>query len=266
MLTGATAAMLLCSPLHLDAAELPEGWAASTTEDGREYYYNLETKESQFSLPEGAVESAKAKAKRISDQNNLNKVVPFDALPAVPVDRVSKYAVPELDPESGCGDSDYRSNSVECGMPAKNLVEDVVEKTGNSLPILGDISKEKQRSAKFAERDRMLQQAELKALEKTDIFKKLKAKTEDPELAAKRQKAIDEVTLKNDIGASRAPWSPPDRPPQDERISKEGRRTLREGIGDTLAGLNPFGGKKAAPKAAPVAAASVDLGDDDEEE
>lgn len=41
---------------------------ASTTEDGKEYYYNLETKESQFELPQGALESAKAKAKRISDQ------------------------------------------------------------------------------------------------------------------------------------------------------------------------------------------------------
>jgi len=50
------------------AVELPAGWAASTTEDGREYYYNIETKASQFQLPEGAIETAKAKAKRINDQ------------------------------------------------------------------------------------------------------------------------------------------------------------------------------------------------------
>ena len=34
------------------AVELPQGWAASTTEDGREYFYNTKTKQTQFTLPE----------------------------------------------------------------------------------------------------------------------------------------------------------------------------------------------------------------------
>ena len=56
----------------------------------------------------------------------------------------------------------------------------------------------------------------MKALQKTDLFKKLDAKTKDPTLAAKRKKEIDEITAKNDIGAQRAPWDPwpeEERPP-----------------------------------------------------
>ena len=93
---------------------------------------------------------------------------------------------------------------------------------------------------------------------------------QDPELAAKRQKAIDEITLKNDIGASRAPWTPPERTAEDERISKENARTLRESIGNTFAKLNPFGGKDAkketASKAAKASPATLAVDDADEGE
>jgi len=208
-MAGAVASMLVFSPLQLGAIELPDGWAESTTDEGRTYYYNIKTKQSQFEAPAGAGESAKSKAKRISDQNNLNKIEKFDALPAVPVDKVSVYKTPTL--EGGCGDEDYRVNSVECGTPAKNVVEDVAEKSLGTLSILGDQEAEKKKAVSSAQRDRMLQQAELEALKKTALFQKLDAKTKDPEAMEKRKKQIEEITARNDIGAQRAPWTPPDR-------------------------------------------------------
>ena len=275
----AAAAVLVLSPLNIYAAEvgvqLPSGWASSTTDDGREYYYNVETKESQYTLPDGAVESGKARAKRISDQNNLNKVVPFDALPAVPVDRVSVYKTPEL--TGGCGDEDYRVNSVECGSPAKNLIEDVAEKTVGAMPILGDLQKESAKAVTSAERGRMLQQAELKALQKTDLFKKLDSQTKDPEKMAERKKQIDEITARNDIGSQRAPWMAE----RDYTVLSEEDQAKR------VAGLvkiqlpklqlpNPFGAAKSnqeretpaakASKSAPAASPGLVAGEDEDED
>jgi len=265
---GVAAAALVFSPLQIGAVELPQGWAASTTEDGREYYYNTKTKQSQFTLPEGAIDSAaqKARTKRINDQNNLNKVEAFDALPAVPVDRVTVYEKPKL--ADGCGEEDYRVNSIECGLPAKNVVQDVAEKSAATISVLGDMDKEKAKAFSAAERSRMLQEAEMRALSKTDLFKKLDAKTKDPEEAAKRKKMIEEITTRNDIGASRAPWDPlpPEERPPPIKIS----------IPDpTKMSLpNPFGGKKEDKtvakknnaKAAPAAAVDADADDDEEEE
>jgi len=274
LMAGLAAAMLVFSPLQIGAVELPDGWAASTTEDGREYYYNLETKKSQFALPSGAVESAvsaKAKAKRINDQNNLNKVERFDRLPSVPVDRITVYTTPELD--GGCGSEDYRANSVECGTPAKNPVQDVAEKSVETMSILGDLEKGKTKATSSAERDRMLQEAEFQALKKTDLFKKLDAKTKDPEAMAKRKKAIEDITARNDIGASRAPWDP---------LPKEERPPPIKFEMPKMPNLpNPFGGgketaqkssattgsktAKTGKKVAPAPAADVEDDQEDEE-
>jgi len=259
LLAGLTAAMLVLSPLQIAAVELPEGWAASTTEDGREYYYNTKTKESQYSLPEGAVESAKARAKRINDQNNLNKVVPFDTLPSVTVDRVTKYETPEL--EDGCGEEDYRANSIECGMPAKNVVQDVAEKSVETFGALGDMEKGKTKSMNAAQRSRMLQEAEMKALQKTDLFKKLDARTKDPVEAEKRKKSIEEITLRNDAGSVRAPW---DAPPPEERIPiKISLPRLPNPFGGSDKGETAKASQKEVKKSAPAAA---DANDDQEEE
>ena len=68
------------------------GATASTTEDGKEYYYNVETRESQFELPQGALETAKAKAKRISDQVSN----------ATPLLRALKHRTRKSESESVC--------------------------------------------------------------------------------------------------------------------------------------------------------------------
>uniref|UniRef100_A0A7S4JSW7 WW domain-containing protein n=1 Tax=Guillardia theta TaxID=55529 RepID=A0A7S4JSW7_GUITH len=177
---------------------LPNGWATASTSDGKVYYYNVDTKQTQWEKPTdtklSAADSDKRREKQIKRENNLNEVVSFDFNPTIPVDRVTVREQPKL--EGGCGETDYRSNSVECGAPAKIPVQDVAEKSISTIEGLakGDV---KQKAQAANERLRMLEAAEMKALSKSELFQKLESRTKDPARMAERKKQIDEITQKN---------------------------------------------------------------------
>ncbi|EKX44445.1 hypothetical protein GUITHDRAFT_139697 [Guillardia theta CCMP2712] len=190
---------------------LPNGWATASTSDGKVYYYNVDTKQTQWEKP-------------------TDTVVSFDFNPTIPVDRVTVREQPKL--EGGCGETDYRSNSVECGAPAKIPVQDVAEKSISTIEGLakGDV---KQKAQAANERLRMLEAAEMKALSKSELFQKLESRTkagpklvfsvltvvQDPARMAERKKQIDEITQKNDEGSMKAPWASEDDPlPTGEKI------------------------------------------------
>ena len=83
--------------------------------------------------------------KKKNQQNNLNEVIRFDAQPTVQVDRVTvnePVALPE-----GCGEGDFRANSVECGQPAKPLPIDVAEKAAGAIGALQDSNAGKEKAA-----------------------------------------------------------------------------------------------------------------------
>ena len=94
--------------------------------------------------------------KKKNQQNNLNEVIRFDAQPTVQVDRVTvnePVALPE-----GCGEGDFRANSVECGQPAKPLPIDVAEKAAGAIGALQDSNAGKEKATAADTRYRMLQE------------------------------------------------------------------------------------------------------------
>ena len=162
----------------------------------------------------------------------------------------------------------WGQTSEECGMPAKNVVQDAAEKSVGTLSILGDTEKESQKAMSSAERGRMLQQAELKALQKTALFQKLDADTKNPEKMQKRKTAIEEITARNDIGASRAPWTPlpeNERPPP-IKLSMPSMPSLPNPFGGGSKESKPDQAAAKAKKAAPAPATNVAADDDNEED
>mmetsp|Transcript_17527 Transcript_17527/g.27121 ORF Transcript_17527/g.27121 Transcript_17527/m.27121 type:complete len:311 (+) Transcript_17527:42-974(+) len=188
------------------AQNLPDGWEAIPTADGREYYYNVATKKSQWELPQGAEKTKEVKVNK-KKAGNLNQVEPFQTT-EVTVDRVTSKA--PVKPEGECGTTDFRSNSIECGQPAQGPIADIADKSIGTLQTITDQKKLQKKVQTADERNRMLQAAEQKSLENSDLYKKLYAKTVDPERAAQRQQDIDEVTRENGAGAFKAPWDKPD--------------------------------------------------------
>jgi len=180
--------------IPLAAVTLPEGWTSSTTADGKEFYYNSLTKQSQWEPPQGSAADASKAVKR-KKSGDLREVVGFESTPVIPIDKVTKKDAPKL--VGKCGEGEFRFNSVECA-PSK----EAGDKAQTSKAAAAD------------ERNRMLQAAEMKALEKTKLFKDLQAKTTDPERIKQREADIERITAENDIGSVKAPWtSDSDRPP-----------------------------------------------------
>lgn len=138
--------------------------------------------------------------------------------PTITVDRVVPR--PPIAPEGQCGESDYRVNSVECGQPAQGPVADAVGKGLGTVEKLLDPAALKTQADRTDMRFRMLQEAELKALRSSALYKKLEAQTKDPERVKQRAKEIEELTSLNDQGAFVAPWSRPDDPagPPESRL------------------------------------------------
>lgn len=178
--------------MSMAAVELPEGWESSITPEGKEYFYNTVTRQSQWEPPQGATQE-KSKAVKRKKSGDLREVVSFE-VPVIPIDKVTKKDAPTL--TGACGEGEFRFNSVECAASQKKDAQ------GGSKAAAAD------------ERYRMLQAAEMKSLEKTKLFKDLQSKTQDPVRMAERQKEIDRITIENDIGSTKAPWaSDSDRPP-----------------------------------------------------